>query len=296
MVVRLNFDCELVLPARIRRYMEIRTLSMEALAERSGLHRSHLWRICNRLSSPKLGTLHRIAQALDVTIGDLVDHAGPEAAAILHHEIELIGADAREDMRRCGVEPESPPRRIPGGHVPTSPPSDLTPEVHIYRRIPGGHVPTSPPRPRPAPRVGNAPPSGETTPARAGDPVPAPGAGDRVVDNQTYLTPLPDNSPPAPPAEASPRPAASTAEASAEGDPSISDDLRRALAGAEAVDIIHRALDHGQYDRVYNTLHELGLDYPQMIDTVRRVAGDGTATKWVTHINRALPAAERLTI
>lgn len=60
------------LGARVQQWRGRRQLTLEALAERSGLSKGYLSRIENGLQTPPLGTLIRIAGALDVDVTSLI--------------------------------------------------------------------------------------------------------------------------------------------------------------------------------------------------------------------------------
>ena len=59
---------------RVRELREARGLTQEALASRAGLHRVYLAQLeIGRNDNPRLDTLRRLAQALGVSLGELLD-------------------------------------------------------------------------------------------------------------------------------------------------------------------------------------------------------------------------------
>ena len=56
----------------IQRHRKARRLSQEKLAERAGLHRTYIGGIERGLRNITIMKLHQVAQALDVTLADLV--------------------------------------------------------------------------------------------------------------------------------------------------------------------------------------------------------------------------------
>ena len=65
--------------SNISRLAEVRKdkgLSQEQLSEKSGVHRVTIARFETGESSPTLQTLEKLAAALDVQIGEIVDKAG----------------------------------------------------------------------------------------------------------------------------------------------------------------------------------------------------------------------------
>jgi transcriptional regulator with XRE-family HTH domain len=91
----LNSDAEFV-GTSVRELREARTMTLQALSARSGLSVGHLSQIERGLSSPSVGALQRVAEALGVTVGWFfrLPPAGPgdEAAYI-------VRADARRRLR-----------------------------------------------------------------------------------------------------------------------------------------------------------------------------------------------------
>jgi transcriptional regulator with XRE-family HTH domain len=59
----------------IRRHRVVRRLSQEQLAERAGLHRTHISYVERGLRSPKIEVLARIAAGLDVPTWQLLREA-----------------------------------------------------------------------------------------------------------------------------------------------------------------------------------------------------------------------------
>ncbi len=60
-------------PTTIREVRSLRHMSQVELAQRAGIARSHLIRLEQRRNSPRLDTLHRIAQALNVPTALLIE-------------------------------------------------------------------------------------------------------------------------------------------------------------------------------------------------------------------------------
>lgn len=60
------------LGARIRALRQERHLGLEELADRSGLHRTHLWKIEKGLLNAGVISYVRLAQQLDLPLGDLL--------------------------------------------------------------------------------------------------------------------------------------------------------------------------------------------------------------------------------
>jgi transcriptional regulator with XRE-family HTH domain len=69
------------LGARIQQWRAKREMTLEALAERSGLSKGYLSRIENGLQTPPLGTLIRIAGALDADVTSLIKGESARAAS-----------------------------------------------------------------------------------------------------------------------------------------------------------------------------------------------------------------------
>lgn len=61
-----------ILAANLKREMTARSLSQPALSEISGEPTMNINRIVNEKNTPKVGTVQRIAEALGVTVDDLL--------------------------------------------------------------------------------------------------------------------------------------------------------------------------------------------------------------------------------
>lgn len=70
---RIEFDSlRSVLGSRIRELRRARGLSQEDLADRAGCHRTYIGMLERREGNPSLGILFQVADALGVTVVDLL--------------------------------------------------------------------------------------------------------------------------------------------------------------------------------------------------------------------------------
>ena len=58
---------------KLRQYREERKLSLRGLAQKAGVHYVSLIRLEAGTFDPRLSTLHKLAEALDVSVCDLID-------------------------------------------------------------------------------------------------------------------------------------------------------------------------------------------------------------------------------
>lgn len=66
-------EIELRLAERVKRYRKERQWSQEELADRAGLHRTFVSQIERATKKSTIATVDRIAKALEVTCGQLLD-------------------------------------------------------------------------------------------------------------------------------------------------------------------------------------------------------------------------------
>jgi transcriptional regulator with XRE-family HTH domain len=69
----------------VRRLREARRMSVRTLAERTDFSASFISQIENGQASPSISSLHKIAEALGVTLGEFFTGADGEAALIVRH-------------------------------------------------------------------------------------------------------------------------------------------------------------------------------------------------------------------
>jgi transcriptional regulator with XRE-family HTH domain len=61
----------------VRQIREARGLSLRALADKAGMSYVALYRLESGETDPRLGTLRRLARALNVTVADLIGEGKP---------------------------------------------------------------------------------------------------------------------------------------------------------------------------------------------------------------------------
>ena len=88
------------LGARIQQWRAKRQMTLEALAERSGLSKGYLSRIENGLQTPPLGTLIRIAGALNADVTSLINGKTAPRAATASPFVSIVRKDERSQVIR----------------------------------------------------------------------------------------------------------------------------------------------------------------------------------------------------
>ncbi len=101
----------LTLGRRVRHLRTARSLTLDALGQRVGVTPSLLSLVENGRREPRLALLHRIADALDVTLADLLDAEPPSRRAGL--EIALDRAQRSPGFERLGLPAVRPGRSLP---------------------------------------------------------------------------------------------------------------------------------------------------------------------------------------
>ncbi|MDF1537184.1 MAG: XRE family transcriptional regulator [bacterium] len=77
---------------RVRKFREIKRLSMEELAERSGVEAAFLARIEENKFKPSLGTLLKVARALGIRLANFLDDSvGPDPILIRGSDRDCLG-------------------------------------------------------------------------------------------------------------------------------------------------------------------------------------------------------------
>jgi len=88
-------DSEVCVGDRIRRFRELRGLTLHRLAERTGFSAALVSQIENRMMSPSLGTLVKIANAFDTTVSAFI--GGRE-----EREFSIVRKEDRTTVSRVG--------------------------------------------------------------------------------------------------------------------------------------------------------------------------------------------------
>lgn len=84
----------LTLGTKVARLAEGRNLTLEQLAEKSGVHKSQIGRIVRGMTrSPRKDTIQALADALDVSVADLMDERPQEDPVYLQLRSLLAGMD-----------------------------------------------------------------------------------------------------------------------------------------------------------------------------------------------------------
>lgn len=71
-----------IFATNVRRHLEIRSLSIQDLATATGINRANMSRILHGHENVTLQRAERIAEALDVSLAELVTAPRPAAAAV----------------------------------------------------------------------------------------------------------------------------------------------------------------------------------------------------------------------
>jgi len=89
---------------RIRSAREIQGLSQEELAARVGINNSFLSQVERGLKAPSLKTVFGIAQALDISVGQLFADEEDATRILTDREVAALLGDASSDQRKDLVE------------------------------------------------------------------------------------------------------------------------------------------------------------------------------------------------
>jgi transcriptional regulator with XRE-family HTH domain len=104
-------DLTPIVGANVRRLRTRRGLSLERLSQASGVSRAMLGQIENGQSAPSVNVLWRVAQALEVSLGSLVQPQGPTGPTVLRRaDAKRIASDDGAYLTRP-LFPVDVPRR-----------------------------------------------------------------------------------------------------------------------------------------------------------------------------------------
>lgn len=98
---------------RVRHLRKQAGLTLDQLAERTGVSGSHLSLVENARREPRLSLVQRIAEVLGVPVEDLLTGRAPTRRAELEIEVERFARSehyASSACRRCASGPAPPPR------------------------------------------------------------------------------------------------------------------------------------------------------------------------------------------
>ena len=85
---------------KLRQYREARKLSLRGLAKIAGVHYVSLVRLEGGTFDPRLSTLRKLAQALEVSVCDLIDQPQPKQGGKSHGTHKTKGRVVRGVSRR----------------------------------------------------------------------------------------------------------------------------------------------------------------------------------------------------
>lgn len=103
---RVGSDDQILIGAGLRRARRQAGLTLRAVAESAGVTESFLSQVERDVASPSIATLRRIAVALGLSIGEILDQAGPHGQLVRAAERRVVsypGLDARDEFLTDGA-------------------------------------------------------------------------------------------------------------------------------------------------------------------------------------------------
>jgi transcriptional regulator with XRE-family HTH domain len=98
---------EFLIGAGLRRARQRRRLTLRAVAEAAGVTESFLSQVERDVASPSIATLRRIAVALGLSIGEILDAVGPQGRLVRVADRRVVtypGLDARDEFLTEGTD------------------------------------------------------------------------------------------------------------------------------------------------------------------------------------------------
>jgi transcriptional regulator with XRE-family HTH domain len=101
-----NTDDQYLIGAGLRRARRRHGLTLREVADTAGVTESFLSQVERDVASPSIATLRRVAVALGLSIGEILDEAGPHGQLVRAGERRVVtypGLDARDEFLTDGV-------------------------------------------------------------------------------------------------------------------------------------------------------------------------------------------------